>query len=92
MTWDFNENLRWKITEDKLIGTVEKDGKEISYRKIDGRDNRYEQVELNEVRSDVIGCIGRINVDESMTIVSMEERIGIKEDIKEVKQRFPVQN
>ena len=39
----------------------------------------------------MMGCIGRINADESVTIVSIEERTGIEEDIEEVEQRFLVQ-
>ena len=61
------------------------------YKKIERRGNRYEWIEMDETRNDVKGYIGRINADNSVTIVSIEECFENEEDTEEDTQRFPVQ-
>ena len=63
----------------------------IHYKKIEGRGNRYERIKMDRTRNDVKGCIGRINADNSVTIVSIEEYLENEEDTEEDTQRFPVQ-
>ena len=56
-----------------VIGDGEKDSK---YRRIDSRGYRYERDDTSVESGNFVGCIGRINSDESLTILLIENQTG----------------
>ena len=64
------------MSEDGSTVVISNEEKDRKYKRIDGRGYRYERDDNSVESGNFVRCIGRINADETMTILSIENQTG----------------
>ena len=75
------------MSEDRSIVVISDGEKDKKYRKIDGRGYQYKRDDTSVESRNFVGCIGRINSDDSLTILSIENKTA-EENIEYQEEYF----
>jgi len=90
--WDFKAEWRWKMSDDELIVIIKEGEEEHKYKRINTRGYKYKRDDNIVDNENFTGCIRRKNIDDSLTILSIEKQTVEQDTTNQIEvNEFPEQ-